>query len=401
MKFAHLADVHVGAWRDPAMKGLSLEALRRAVANMIERRVDFVIIAGDLFNTAVPAIDHLQETVVLLKKLRDAGLPVYVVPGSHDYSAAGKTILDVLEELELIHIVMKGSVEDGKLTLSFTRDERTGVKLTGIGGRKGSLEQKEYAALDLASLESEPGEKIFLFHTSIEELKPPEMYAMLSVSINEFPRGFDYYAGGHVHVVQKEDFPGRPNVIYPGPIFPANFQELWNLGRGGFYIYDNGELEHVPITVKTAFKIDVSAESRTPEDIESELASKVRGKQFSGGIVMVRVHGKLRSGKPSDIDFRSLFQEIYNNGAYFAMRSTTRLTSEEFDDSRVSEGSAEELEHELIHAHTASRKHKMQDEPQLIRSLLTSLSDEQKDGEKKYEYDSRMSKEADSLLTNY
>ena len=103
--------------------------------------------------------------MVQLKRLKNANIPVYSVPGSHDFNAGGKTILDVLHEAELLKNVMRGQITEEKLVLDFTLDNKTNTKLTGLGGRKGSLEQKEFKTLDLQHLEDEPGDKIFLFHS--------------------------------------------------------------------------------------------------------------------------------------------------------------------------------------------------------------------------------------------
>ena len=124
------------------------------------------MIAGDLFDTALPSIDILKSTAKILNRLKDFDIPIYIIPGSHDFSASGKTMLDVLENAGLVHNVMK--FNNNKL--DFTVD-RTGVKLAGMFGRKGGLETYDYANLDKSNLESEPGFKIFLFHTLWRSLR--------------------------------------------------------------------------------------------------------------------------------------------------------------------------------------------------------------------------------------
>jgi len=400
MKFAHLADIHVGAWRDPAMKNLSLEAFRRAVSITIENKVDFVLLAGDLFNTAMPAIDHLKLAVILLKRLKKQGIPVYAVPGSHDYSPTGRTILDVLEEAELLVNVMKGAVVDRRLKLGFTIDEKTKAKITGVKGKKGSLERKDFEVLDVASLEQETGFKIFMFHTAIDELKPEELERMDSMPATEMPRGFDYYAGGHVHIVKQKDLEEHKNVVYPGPIFPVNFSELWKLERGGFYIYDDSKLEFQPINIKNVLKININAEGKTPEQIDHELEASIQGKEFNNTIVMLRVGGKLKSGKPSDVNFKNFFKELYNKSAYFVMRNTSKLSSHEFEETSIGSGTAEQLEEELIKQHLGKAPDSLlQKEEEIIKNLIKLMSEEQKEGEKKYEYDARMKKETDEVLS--
>jgi hypothetical protein len=242
MRFAHLADVHIGAWRDPALKNLNLEAFRRAIHLILEKQLDFVLIAGDLFNTALPSLEHLKQTVGLLKRLRKQNIPIYVVPGSHDYSPGGRTIIDVLEEAELLVNVMVGEVIGNKLRLKFTLDNKTGAKIIGIRGKRGCLEKKDFEMLDVKPLEQEQGFKIFMFHTALDELKPEELENMESMPATEMPSNFDYYAGGHVHIVEQKSIANYKNLVYPGPVFPANFAELWKLGKGGFYIYTDGKL---------------------------------------------------------------------------------------------------------------------------------------------------------------
>ncbi|MBN2052110.1 DNA repair exonuclease [Candidatus Woesearchaeota archaeon] len=405
MRFAHLADVHIGAWRDPALKNMNLEAFRRAIHMILEKNVDFVLIAGDLFNTPMPSLEHLKQTVGLLKRLRKQNIPVYVVPGSHDYSPGGRTIIDVLEEAELLVNVMQGEVIGNKLRLMFTVDKKTGAKITGVRGKRGSLEKKDFELLDVKPLEEEQGFKIFMFHTSLDELKPEEMEKMESMPASEMPRGFDYYAGGHVHIVEHKDIEDYHNLVYPGPVFPANFAELWKLGRGGFYVYDDtnqtgkNKLEFIPLNIKNTYKIEVSADNKTPEVINHELEAKIQQKEFNHTIVLLKVGGKLKSGKPSDIDFKNFFRELYNKSTYFVMRNTSQLSSKEMEEVNVSSGSAEQLEEELIKKHLGRAPVFLSEKEECtIKKLIQLMSEEQKEGEKKYEYEARMKKEADEAL---
>ena len=403
MSFAHLADVHIGAWRDPAMKRLGLEAFEKAVSIILGRKPDFVLIAGDLFNTAMPGIDHLKHVVILLRKLKEAGMPVYAVPGSHDYSPTGRTILDVLEEAELLVNVMKGEVADDKLKLKFTVDKKTGAKITGVRGRKGSLEKKEFEKLDAEPLEEESGFKIFMFHTALDELKPAELEMMDSMPARELPRNFDYYAGGHVHIVKHKSISNYKNLVYPGPVFPANFYELWKLGRGGFYFYDNGKLEFMPVEMKAVVKLGLDADGKSAQMVSHELEDLAEKNECKDAIVLIRIKGKLKSGKPSDIRFRKVFEELYNKHAYFVMRNTSSLSSQEFEQVQVHQGTAEEVEEEIIkrHLEKTGRTGKdalYKDEQEVIKNLLSILSEEEKEGEKKYEYKARISQEVDKVL---
>ena len=98
MKFAHLADIHIGGWREEKLKDLTIQAFNKAMDYCIDKNVGFILICGDLFNTSLPAIELLKDTAEILQKVRNNDISIYIVPGSHDFSPSGKTMLDVLEK---------------------------------------------------------------------------------------------------------------------------------------------------------------------------------------------------------------------------------------------------------------------------------------------------------------
>ena len=201
MKFAHLADCHIGSWRDPKLNNISTEAFKKAIDLSIEKNIDFVLIAGDLFNTSVPGIDKLKEVTKKLKELKDKDIPCYIIAGSHDFSPSGKTMLDVLEHAGLCTNVAKGELVDDKLKLNFTIDKKTGAKITGLLGKRGGLEKTYYEGLLKDDLEKETGFKIFILHSLLTELKPKDLEKADSQPLSLLPKNFDYYAGGHPHFV--------------------------------------------------------------------------------------------------------------------------------------------------------------------------------------------------------
>jgi DNA repair protein SbcD/Mre11 len=397
MKFAHLADCHLGAWRDDKLKDLNSQAFSRAIEISIEEKVDFILISGDLFNTAIPGIDRLKEVARAFKDLQTREIPVYMIAGSHDYSPSGKTMLDVLEEAGLCINVCKGQVHEGKLRLGFTSDEKTGAKITGVLGRRGMLDKSYYNELDHAHLEKEKGFKIFMFHTAITELKPESMGNMESQPISLLPKGFNYYAGGHVHIIEKKDLPGYRNVIYPGPTFPNNFHELEELKEGGFYIYDEGDIKRVELELKKVICMHTDAEHKKPAEIRSEIADAIRKKDLSDSIVLLRISGVLETGKPSDIDFAGLYEEMYAKGAYFVMRNTSKLQTKEFEQVQVASSSAEDIEDRLI-VENVGQDSLFEDEKSIVKGLMQIMSQEKKEGEKNYEYDSRIARELSAFL---
>jgi len=399
VKFAHMSDVHIGAWRDPKLKDLTVQAFVKAIGLCLIKKVDFLLISGDLFNTALPGIDHLRATVAQLKRVKKAQIPVYVIPGSHDFSPSGKTMLDVLEEAELLINVARGETVDNKISLKFTTDPKTGTKITGMLGMKGGLERHYFDDLNLTPLEVEPGFKVFMFHTALTELKPKELEQMHANPISLLPRNFDYYAGGHVHIVKNATLEGYRNVVYPGPLFPCNFAELEKLERGGFYFFEEGLVSYQPVEVKKVVKIVVDAHHKSVPEAEGLLKEALQNQVVQDAIVLLRVGGKLSSGKPFDINFREIFKALYAKGAFFVMKNTTKLVSEEFVETKVAPSSSEELETKLVQEHLGQLKVSFKDkEEPFIHQLMKVLSLEKDEGEKKYEYEEKVRKMVDEVL---
>lgn len=397
MRFAHLADCHIGSWRDPKLRDASTKAFVSAMDACIAKQVDFILIAGDLFNTSLPSIDRLKEVVIKLRELKDKSIPVYVIPGSHDFSPSGKTMLDVLEEARLFVNVVKGEVVDGSLRLKFTVDPKTNVRITGMLGKKGMLEKTYYESLDMQNLESEPGYKIFMFHTAISELKPKELEKMESSPISLLPKGFDYYAGGHVHIIKDESIEGYKRIVYPGALFPNNFSELEKFGNGGFYVVEDGNLTYEPVLIHNVFTIVIDCKHKTPEQIESDVLSKVRNQEFNNTIVTIRLFGVMDSGKISDINFKEIFNEIYSRSAHFVMKNTSQLRTLDFEEIKVELRNVEELENSLIKEHLG-KVFDIDSEVGLSKSLIRLLDTEKFEGERVIDFQSRLKNELKVLL---
>ncbi|MFH1331713.1 MAG: metallophosphoesterase [archaeon] len=387
MKFAHMADCHIGGWREPQMKDLGIKAFDFAIDKCIKDHVAFILICGDLFNTALPSIDLIRDAASILKKARDHDISVYIIAGSHDFSPSGKTMLDVLEKAGLVENVFR--FEDDKLVFV---EDKTGIKIAGMLGKKGGLEKSYYETADMSHLESEPGFKIFMFHTALTEFKPSDMGKMESQSVAVLPRKFNYYAGGHVHYIfnKKHD---EGLLTFPGPLFPNNFKELEELHNGGFYIVDhNLDFEYVPIKLKEVKTIFVDAEGKTPEQVRSEVLK--HAKDIDGKVVTLRIEGVLSSGKPSDIDFKGLLDGF--SSAYFVLRNTTKLTSKEFEEIKVDTADVQDVELKLISQYIGQfplLNMPKEEEEKLVVSLVHALSKEKEEGEKNFDFESRIVKD--------
>ena len=85
-KFLHTADIHLGYQQ----YGLSeryddfTEAFRWIVDTALDERVDFLLIAGDLFEKRTLDPRTLLIAVTEFERLKAAGIPVVAIEGNHE-----------------------------------------------------------------------------------------------------------------------------------------------------------------------------------------------------------------------------------------------------------------------------------------------------------------------------
>src|SRR3972149_8842641 len=138
VKFAHISDVHLGGWKQLPMQELNFLSFKKVIDTCISKKVEFVLMAGDLFDSAYPPIEILKETFAEFKRLKEAKIPCFLIAGSHDYSVSGKTFLDVLEKAGFCKNVTDFEEDGNSIVLkpTFHGD----VALYGFPGKKTGLE---------------------------------------------------------------------------------------------------------------------------------------------------------------------------------------------------------------------------------------------------------------------
>ncbi|MBI2668696.1 exonuclease SbcCD subunit D [Candidatus Woesearchaeota archaeon] len=404
MKYAHLADLHLGSWREDKMRQLSTQAFLQAIDDCIQRDVDFILFSGDIFNTSLPSLDTLKIVTKKLKELNNENIPLYVVAGSHDFSPSGKTMIDVLENAGLLKNVCKGTVdpETQQLHLNFTLDQRTGAKITGLLGRKGLLDRTYYQNLALESLEQESGYKIFMFHTTLTELKPKHLEMMEAHPVSFLPKHFNYYAGGHIHHKTLVELPEYGPLTYPGALFPNNFAEVEKYSHGGYYLITVEEkptIEWIPVITAQHLHLGYDCSHKSPEVATFEITNHFLNQDLTNTIITLRIHGTLEHGRIADINFKEIFNRLYEQGAYFVMKNTAAVQSLEFEEIKIATSSPEMMEEEIIKEHLQqSTLFDKETERHLIHSLLAALNTIKTEGETVKDFQDRVTSETRKLL---
>ncbi len=392
MKFLHVADCHLGGWRDDKLSEVGLTSFKYAIDKGVEENVDFILIAGDLFNTSLPSIDVLKKVTTILADVKKSEIPIYIICGSHDFSPSGKTMVDVLENAGLVINPVSGKWVDDKLVLEFTED-KSGAKITGMLGKKAMLEKSIYEQLDVKPLEAENGFKIFMLHTALTELKPEDLKEMESMALSYLPKGFDYYAAGHVHYRFTEKVEDRM-VVYPGPTFPNNFKELWDLTYGSYVLYNEGEITVNDIKLHDVERVTIDAKNRDPAYVESQLSEFIAGTDLKDKIILIRIAGTLSTGRPTDVGFAQLTEFMYEKGAFSVLRNTAKFTSKEFENIKIdADRSSDEIEAQLIDEHVKDMKLDVPDKKAYVTNLMNMLSTERPEGMKVKDFEEKIRKE--------
>jgi hypothetical protein len=409
-KFAHLADCHLSANREPVLENLELTAFKKAFDSCIQEKVDFILITGDLFHANIPDMRVANEAVRKMKEAKDKGIPIYVIYGSHDYSPNETSMIDILDSAGLIKKIVKGKVVEDKLRLEFFIDPKTKAKLVGISARKVGLEKNYFEILDRESLEKEHGFKIFAFHSVISELKPEYLAQMESIPVSLLPKGFDYYASGHIHQRCETSLPEHERIVYPGTLFAGYARDLEHSAKGvkrGFYIVsfddiiEDVKFKEVPVCEYLYFEYDAS--NKNSMQAKKELSEELSKIQVENKLVVVKIYGELSGGKTSDISASEVRSLLMENGAVYVSINRYGLTSKEYAAIKVMGEDIAAIENRLLRENigvvkVSNEALKGEKGAKLAVDLLKALRQEQKLNEKKNDYIERIQKQALGVL---
>lgn len=380
MKFAHMGDCHLGAWSEPELRALNLESFQYALNKCIKEKVEFIIISGDLFDSAYPSIEVLKDVFQAFRKVKEAGIPVFLIAGSHDYSVSGKTFLEVLAKAGFCINVEKYIEKDGRIILEPTIYKNAAIY--GYPGKKSGLEVEE---INRMKIQDSPGMfKILVLHTAIRDAV--KNLPIDAVSEKNLPN-VDYLALSHLHINYNKE-----NRAYSGPIFPNNMSELEELGAGSFCIYENGSVRRELIKIKEVMTLDIEIKSAL--NAKDEIISLLDDKNLSNKIVILKMHGIIETGKINDIDFAAIDSFAMNKGAFCFLRSTTKLFMHE-SEMKIDMLSADALENQIISGFEEKNQNKFN---VFIPELFKALQAEKQEDERSMIFEERLLSEVKKVL---
>jgi DNA repair protein SbcD/Mre11 len=293
--FVHAADLHLGY----AQYGLEVrrqdfdDAFNELVDKTIELKPDFMIIAGDLFHQPRPSNVTLENAIRSFKRLRDAGIPVLTVDGSHDCApnSITSTILYPLDSAGLIHHLPR---HEGACW------RKSGVcYVYGIPNfrSKHKTEEDLPAFIEQNVPAPDPAvANVFVFHGAVDlqGVKPPYIEAELSPQL--IPDGFGYYAAGHVHERFLSKFK-TGLLAYSGCTETVSYDETkCNKGFYHVHVNDKGEFKPEIVELQSPRRFVVLEQEFTgmnAHKITEQAAQLVKDADEEGAIIIPVLRGVL------------------------------------------------------------------------------------------------------------
>lgn len=291
-RFIHAADFHLDSpfkglskAPDAVRKGLTestFAALRKLTELAISESVDFIVIAGDLFDEADRSLRAQLALLQEWERLETEGIAVYAIHGNHDHLGGRRAKLELPSN---VHIF--GSDHPS----SIPAYRRTGELAAYIYGMSyGERAETRNLAASYTIMPEAPCH-IALLHGNVGGNAAHDPYAPCTLE-QLIGSGFDYWALGHIH--KRELLHEYPHIAYSGNLQGRNPKET---GAKGCYIVDVSEARHIhmrfmPIDSVRWLEEDVSIEGvSTEQELLRALERKVGqcGRLDSGCSIMLRI----------------------------------------------------------------------------------------------------------------
>lgn len=219
IKFIHAADIHL----DSPLRGLEVHedapveeirgAARRAFDRLIDlaldEEVDFILIAGDLYDGDWKDYNTGLFFASRMGKLANAGIKVFIVSGNHDAASQITRAMPLPDKVML-----------------FSKQKPESIALDDLGIMIHGQSYSSSAVTDNLAVQYPQYHagyfNIGLLHTSLTGRPGHENYAPCTLDdLNS--KGYDYWALGHVH--HREILAQDPWIVFSGNIQGRHIRE--------------------------------------------------------------------------------------------------------------------------------------------------------------------------------
>lgn len=255
VRFLHVGDLHLGAsgYHDAERSRDFFRALYHLIqTRALAEKVDFVVVAGDLFDKRSIEPGVLTQATLIFDTLREHGIPVFAIEGNHDRSGIASHVswLHYLSDWKWIKLLEPEHLEGGRIALRpWNEDEHQGgyIDYRGVrivGSRWYGSTTAAVVPQLAAALRELPGHPytLMLFHAGLEGYVDAYTGGLSHRQLLPLKEaGVHYLALGHIHQQYEE----------------------------GGWIYNPGSLEAMNVAeyaeLRGAYLVEVDPEARTHE----------------------------------------------------------------------------------------------------------------------------------------
>ncbi|ABB57282.1 metallophosphoesterase family protein [Synechococcus elongatus] len=353
-RFLHLADVHLGfdRYNNPKRTTDFFHALEDALVRYaIDPKVDFVVIAGDLFEHKVVQPAILSQALLVLDLLKKAEIPAIAIEGNHDhrpYGSRSSWLRYLAEWYGLILLEPEASVAEGDNryqpwdpethTGSYI-DLDCGVRILGSCWYGSAAPQMiRLLAADIRALPPGPEHTVMLFHHGVEgqiarysgALRYEDLLPLREAGVN-------YLALGHIHkYYELENWVFNPGSVEANSIAEGQDQaprgvlsvELKSGQKQPQVTLQRDYLQRPIVRLRLETRVDWS-----PADLEAAAIATVEQAIATGttqeAIVELRISGSVAFPR-SEFDTRSLQAQLHQQSQALIFNLRYDVSGQEF-----------------------------------------------------------------------
>ncbi|OFG16177.1 metallophosphoesterase family protein [Listeria monocytogenes] len=331
IQFLHMADLHldspfIGLSTLPqplfsAIQESTFQSLERITTVAIKEAVDFVLIAGDIYDSEDQSVRAQARFAKEMKRLEAANIPVFMIHGNHDFIEKHKEKLALPSNVhvfsEQVEIMSHKTATGVSVNIyGFSYNERH-IRSSRVGEYK---------------IQGDADFHIALLHGSeVSSSEEHDVYAPFRVQ-EISKKGFDYWALGHIH--KRQLLAETPSIYYPGNIQGRNRKES---GEKGASIITLSEASTTIDFIGTSPIIWEEAVITLPENSEinafyretTKLLESYQGRSHSYFLhIIVKMESKQKIDTNDWLQMLQEEVEITDNTFVWVHKLTTEITNQ-------------------------------------------------------------------------
>ncbi|EIZ2436047.1 exonuclease SbcCD subunit D [Listeria monocytogenes] len=331
IQFLHMADLHldspfIGLSTLPqplfsAIQESTFQSLERITTVAIKEAVDFVLIAGDIYDSEDQSVRAQARFAKEMKRLEAANIPVFMIHGNHDFIEKHKEKLALPSNVH----VFSEQVE----VMSYKTVTGVSVNIYGFSYNERHIRSSR---VDEYKIQGDADFHIALLHGSeVSSSEEHDVYAPFRVQ-EISKKGFDYWALGHIH--KRQLLAESPSIYYPGNIQGRNRKES---GEKGASIVTLSEASTTIDFIGTSPIIWEEAVITLPENSEinafyretTKLLESYQGRSHSYFLhIIVKMENKQKIDTNDWLQMLQEEVEITDNTFVWVHKLTTEITNQ-------------------------------------------------------------------------